>query len=52
MKRGRKNIKKVGNTKDVANLPLMLGLIGSVVALALIFVINTSAEPDLSLIHI
>ena len=46
MKRRGKNIKKVGNTKEVANLPLMLGLVGSVVALALIFVMNTSAEPD------
>ena len=46
MKRRGKNIKKVGNTKEVANLPLMLGLVGSVVALALIFVIDTSAEPD------
>ena len=46
MKRRGKNIKKVGNTKEVANLTLMLGLIGSVVALALIFVIDTSAEPD------
>ena len=45
MKRGRKNIKKVGNTKDVANLPLMLGLAGSFVALALLFVIDTTAEP-------
>ena len=24
MKRGRKNIKKVGDTKEVTNLPLML----------------------------
>jgi hypothetical protein len=45
MKRGRKNIKKVGNTKDVANLPLMLGLAGSLVALALLFVIDTTVEP-------
>ena len=45
MKRGRKNIKKVGDTKDVANLPLMLGLAGSFVALALLFVIDTTAEP-------